>query len=401
MRILNNNQRLEIIKTVDNSATIDDNIISFHIDFEKIKYNIESKKFYVSNNLFGKVPHVMKDGQICMYGNIDLHLNEINEQYSLSNLVSKYIPWLLRLPLELKILEFLFEIEFYIVAYLGYNYELKSLKDEKVFKKIRLDTAEQIWETIENMENFLKYEVYVSGYEDYSIYLKKIYNKILIERDPYKKARQRITGKKCNNLSGKTLFIGVGSVNSYIIKYCLAHGINDIVLVDHDKFTIDNAFRFAFPYKGRKKIYAVKEFCKNLDGVKLELHNLNIKSKSNSNILNACERIIVSVDNLMAWIDIVCFLKENCSNEIEIVLAAINNFGENAKYVITSSNKIIDIMIDFLFNSKVIERRELIGNGCGKSIAIYDEELLVKLAKTLVKDIQENEKKDQIVYVDV
>lgn len=401
MNILDNDQRLEIIKVVDNNAIIEKNKINFRIDFEEIKYDIESKKFYVSKNLFGKIPHIMRDGQICLYGNIDIHLNEINEEYSLPNLVSKYIPWLLRLPLDLKILEFLFEIEFYITAYLGYNYEIKSLKDEKIFKKVRLDTAEQIWETIENMENFSKYEIYVSGYEDYAIYLKKVYNKIIIERDPYKKARQRITGKKCNNLSGRTLFIGVGSVNSYIIKYCLANGVNDMILVDHDKFTMDNAFRFAFPYKGKRKIYAVKEFCKNLEDIKLEFHNLNITSQSNPDIFTKCDRVIVSVDNLMAWLDIACFLKEKCPNKIEIILVAINNFGENAKYVRTSSDKIIDIMIDFLFKSKVAERRELIGNGCGKSIAIYDEELLVKLAKELVKDMQEKEKEDKIVYVDI
>ena len=61
------------------------------------------------------------------------------------------------------------------------------------------------------------------------------------------------------------------SVNSYILKYSLANGLKDIILVDYDKFTKDNAFRFAFPYKGKKKIYAVKEFCKNLDEIKIPI----------------------------------------------------------------------------------------------------------------------------------
>ena len=92
-----------------------------------------------------------------------------------------------------------------------------------------------------------------------------IKNKIYYERDDYKKARQRITGKKCDNLIGKTAFIGVGSVNSYIIKYGLANGLDDVVLIERDRYTVDSAVRFAFPYKGKKKTYAVKEFCKNLD----------------------------------------------------------------------------------------------------------------------------------------
>jgi len=250
------------------------------------------------------------------------------------------------------------------------------------------------------MKNYSTYEIYIKSYEDYSIFLRKEKNVIYYERDAYKKARQRITGKKCNNLIGKTAFIGVGSVNSYIIKYGLANGLNDVVLIDHDKYTVDNAFRFAFPYKGKKKIYAVKEFCRNLDKVNLKLFNLNIRADSDANIINECKRIIVSVDNFMSWIQIASFLEKNCSEDVEIILAAINNFGENAKLVKTNSKQIVNTTYDFLFKSKITERRELIGNGCGRSIAIYDEELLVKLAKTVIKSLEEKINGDEIVYVE-
>lgn len=164
---------------------------------------------------------------------------------------------------------------------------------------------------------------------------------------------------------------------------------------------MDNAFRFAFPYKGKKKTYAVKEFCKNLDSVNLRLFNLNIRADSDADIINDCKMIIVSVDNFMSWIQIASFLEKNCSDDVEIILVAINNFGENAKFVKTKPRQIINTTYDFLFKSKITERRELIGNGCGRSIAIYDEELLIKLAKKVIRSLVETINEDEIVYVEI
>ena len=397
---MDNEKRLEIIKKIDTNAIIRNDDIIFKIDDINFKYNITEKNFYTDKDWIGKVPHILRDGKVCMFGNIELHLNELIEENSLESIVSKYIPWLFRLPLELKLLEFLFEIEYYVGSYLGYEAKEGSIKNNLSQTKIKISTVEQLWETIEEMENYSTYEIYIKSYEDYSIFLRKEKNVMYYERDAYKKARQRITGNKCNNLIGKTAFIGVGSVNSYIIKYGLANGLNDVVLIDHDKYTIDNAFRFAFPYKGKKKIYAVKEFCRNLDKVNLKLFNLNIRADSDANIINDCKRIIVSVDNFMSWIQIASFLEKNCSEDVEIILAAINNFGENAKLVKTNSKQIVNTTYDFLFKSKITERRELIGNGCGRSIAIYDEELLVKLAKTVIKLVEEKINGDEIVYVE-
>lgn len=397
---MDNEKRLEIIKKVDTNAKIRKGDIIFKIDDIDFKYNVTEKNFYTDKDWFGKVPHIMRDGKICIFGNIEFHLNELVEENSLESIVSKYIPWLFRLPLELKLLEFLFEIEYYVGSYLGYDAKESKLKNKLNQTKIKISTVEQLWETIEEMENYSTYEIYIKSYEDYSIFLRKEKNIIYYERDAYKKARQRITGKKCDNLIGKTAFIGVGSVNSYIIKYGLANGLNDVVLIDHDKYTVDNAFRFAFPYKGKKKTYAVKEFCKNLDSVNLRLFNLNIRADSDADIINDCKRIIVSVDNFMSWIQIASFLEKNCSDDVEIILAAINNFGENAKFVKTNSKQIVNTTYDFLFKSKITERRELIGNGCGRSIAIYDEELLVKLAKTVIKSLEEKINGDEIVYVE-
>lgn len=397
---MDNERRLEIIRKADASAIIRKDAITFKIDNIDFSYNTNEKNFYTDKQWFGKVPHIMKDGKICIFGNINLHLNEIIEENSLESIVCKYIPWLFRLPLELKLLEFLFEIEYYIESYLGYEAREETIKNGLIQAKVKIDTVEQLWETIEEMENYSTYDIYIKNYEDYSIFLRKEKNIVYYERDAHKKARQRITGKKCNNLIGKTAFIGVGSVNSYIIKYCLANGLNDVVLIDHDKYTVDNTFRFAFPYKGKKKIYAVKEFCRNLDKVNLKLFNLNIRADSDVNIIKDCKRIIVSVDNFMSWIQTATFLEKNCSENVEIILAAINNFGENAKLVKTNSKEIVNTTYNFLFKSKITERREVIGNGCGRSIAIYDEELLVKLAKKVVKIIIENINEDEIIYVE-
>lgn len=397
---MDNERRLEIIRKADASAIIRKDAITFKIDNIDFSYNTNEKKFYTDKQWFGKVPHIMKNGKICIFGNINLHLNELIEENSLESIVCKYIPWLFRLPLELKLLEFLFEIEYYIESYLGYEAREGTIKNDLIQAKVKIDTVEQLWETIEEMENYSTYDLYIKNYEDYSIFLRKEKNIVYYERDAHKKARQRITGKKCNNLIGKTAFIGVGSVNSYIIKYCLANGLKDVVLIDHDKYTVDNTFRFAFPYKGKKKIYAVKEFCRNLDKVNLKLFNLNIRADSDVNIIKDCKRIIVSVDNFMSWIQTATFLEKNCSENVEIILAAINNFGENAKLVKTNSKEIVNTTYSFLFKSKITERREVIGNGCGRSIAIYDEELLVKLAKKVVKIIIENINEDEIIYVE-
>lgn len=398
---MENKKRLEVIKKVDSSATLKQDEIVFKIDYIEIKYNIKMKEFYIQKEFFGKIPHIMRDGRICLYGNAEVYLNEIMEENSLYSIISVYIPWLFRLPLELKLLEFLFEIEFYIINYLGYKAEEKELNKDIIYRKVRIDTVAQLWETIDEMEAFSTYQIYINGYEEYAIFLQKVNNIIFYERDRYKKARQRVTGKRCDNLSGRTIFIGVGSVNSYIVKYALANGLKDIVLVDHDKYTKDNAFRFAFPYKGKKKIYAVKEFCKNLDKINLKFYNMNVNADSDKSILEGCKRVIVSVDNFMSWLQISSFLEKNCLEDVEIIFAAINNFGENAKFVKTTSKKLKSITYDFLFNSKVEKRRELIGNGCGKSIAVYDEEILIRLAKKVINVILKEENEDEIIYVEI
>ena len=40
----------------------------------------------------------------------------------------------------------------------------------------------------------------------------------------------------------------------------------------------------------------------------------------------------------------------------------------------------------FLFFNEGSSRRIMIGNGCGKSLAVYDEEALNKLAKNVIKE---------------
>lgn len=393
---------LEIIKDVGIEAFEKEGSIIFEISDIEVKYKINEGKFWVSGEYFGKIPHVAKDGIICLQGSVGIGITEWNEEIFLKSVVQKYLPWLFNLPLELKLLEFIFEIEYYIIGYLGYKATEKKLNRRKVYKEVKITTTAQLWELLEEMEEFCVYKIYVNKFEDYAIFLQKEKNEIFYERDAYKKARQRVVGAKCDNINGMTAFIGVGSVNSYIIKYCLANGLNEVVLIDHDKFAKDNAFRFAFPYKGKKKIYAVNEFCKNLEQVKLKLYNTNINSNSDAVLVNSCKRIIVSVDNYYSWFQIEGYLKNaKLNDDVEIVFAAINNFGENAKFVRTNPRNLEKKMYEFIFESKVTDRREMIGNGCGRSIAIYDEEILIKLAKAVVNAIIKNSKEDEIVYVDI
>lgn len=216
----------------------------------------------------------MEDGRLCLYGNKNIQLNENDEEILVRNTLQVYLPWLFDMQAEIKVIEFINEIEYYLKQI--YKIKINKFKNvDHIFKKINVSTPIELWETIDIIKMNKIYEIYPNQYPEYKIYIKKNKDNFVINYDSYNKSRLRILGNDFNDINEKTCFIGVGSVNSYIIKQSLARDIKEMVLIDNDSFKIDNAFRFAFPYKNKSKIECVQEFVKILKRpIKVQGYNI-------------------------------------------------------------------------------------------------------------------------------
>lgn len=379
----------ELIYTFDNNYKYFDDKYFFNYKGNNIFYDTREKGFYFEKDLFGKIPHILANGKLCLYGNVDIQLKELNEEIMIENTLGVYIPWLFNIPPEIKNIEFINEIEYYINKI--FNKKVRRFKRvEPIYKTIQVITPVDLWETIHTLKFNKIYEIYPNKYPEYKIYIKRTKNEYIINYDLYNKSRLRVLGVGKKDIKGKICFIGVGSVNSYIIKQCLARNIEELVLIDNDIFKMDNAFRFAFPYKNKSKIDCVKEFSKILNNpAVITGYNVKINSDSSKRYISGCDTIFVSVDNFYSWIDVFIYLKNNISDEIKIIFAGVDAFGGYGKYIITDGKRIEENFKKFLFFNDEEGRRYMVGNGCGKSLAVYDEEDLNKLAKHVILDINE------------
>lgn len=373
-----------LIEQFDNKYKKENNKYIFKYNENNICYDTDTKQFFLDKSLFAKIPHVMSDGSLCLYGNRGIQLNENNEEVLVRNTLKVYIPWLLNMPSEIKVIEFINEIEYYLKKI--YNRKIKKFKKvDHVYKTIKISTPIELWETIATLKLNKIYEIYPNQYPEYKIYIKKNKDEFVLNYDLYNKSRLRILGNDLKDISEKTCFIGVGSVNSYIIKQCLARNIKEIVLIDKDTFKIDNAFRFAFPYKNKSKIECVQEFIKILrKTIKVEGYNISIDSQSSKKYVSDCTQIFVSVDDFYSWLEVLVYLKINALETAKITFVGIDVFGGFGKFIKTNTNNIIEDAKKFLFFNEGSSRRMMIGNGCGKSLAVYDEEALNKLAKNVL-----------------
>ena len=287
---------------------------------------------------------------------------------------------------EIKVIEFINEIEYYLKKI--YKMKINKFKNvDHIFKKINVSTPIELWETIDIIKMNKIYEIYPNQYPEYKIYIKKNKDNFVINYDSYNKARLRVLGNDFNDINEKTCFIGVGSVNSYIIKQSLTRDIKEMVLIDNDRFKIDNAFRFAFPYKNKSKIECVQEFIKILKRpIKVQGYNTRIDSQSSKQFIKDCTQIYVSVDDFYSWLEVLIYLKINALETAKITFVGIDVFGGFGKFINTNKTNIIEDVKKFLFFNEGSSRRMMIGNGCGKSLAVYDEEALNKLAKNVIKE---------------
>lgn len=376
----------KIIGEFDNKCKKENNKYFFKYNENAICYDASSKQFFLDKSLFAKIPHIMQDGSICLYGNKNIQLNENDEEILVRNTLQVYLPWLFNMQAEIKVIEFINEIEYYLKKI--YKMKINKFKNvDHIFKKINISTPIELWETIDIIKMNKIYEIYPNQYPEYKIYIKKNKDNFVINYDSYNKARLRVLGNDFNDINEKTCFIGVGSVNSYIIKQSLTRDIKEMVLIDNDRFKIDNAFRFAFPYKNKSKIECVQEFIKILKRpIKVQGYNIRIDSQSSKQFIKNCTQIYVSVDDFYSWLEVLIYLKINALETAKITFVGIDVFGGFGKFINTNKTNIIEDVKKFLFFNEGSSRRMMIGNGCGKSLAVYDEEALNKLAKNVIKE---------------
>ena len=376
----------KIIGEFDNKCKKENNKYFFKYNENAICYDASSKQFFLDKSLFAKIPHIMQDGSLCLYGNKNIQLNENDEEILVRNTLQVYLPWLFNMQAEIKVIEFINEIEYYLKKI--YKMKINKFKNvDHIFKKINVSTPIELWETIDIIKMNKIYEIYPNQYPEYKIYIKKNKDNFVINYDSYNKARLRVLGNDFNDINEKTCFIGVGSVNSYIIKQSLTRDIKEIVLIDNDRFKIDNAFRFAFPYKNKSKIECVQEFIKILKRpIKVQGYNIRIDSQSSKQFIKNCTQIYVSVDDFFSWLEVLIYLKINALETAKITFVGIDVFGGFGKFINTNKTNIIEDVKKFLFFNEGSSRRMMIGNGCGKSLAVDDEEALNKLAKNVIKE---------------
>jgi tRNA A37 threonylcarbamoyladenosine dehydratase len=383
-----NNKLIDLFRKYDSNYVIKESIIQINYMGINIYYEYKDKKIiYLDKSYFGKIPHVMMDGSLCIVGNQVVQLKELNEEEMLKNCIEIYIPWLVSLPENLKVLEFLSELQYYCKNLLEYK-KVNPLRkiDLTIAKGICINDVNGLWETISSLPKNKIFRLYTSKYNRASVYILKTQNEIKVNYDRYTKACQRVSGINYDTIRKKVVFIGVGSVNSYIIKNLLSKELNKIVLIDDGMFTVDNVFRFAFPYKNKYKIDAVKEFCKILNkDILIQGYKIKIKSESSSRFISDCDEIYVSVDNPNAWIDIKIYLEKNCNKNQKIIFVGVDAFGGFGKFVHVNIKNLAEGFRNFIFYDNGSGRKSMIGNGCGKSIAVYDEENLNKLAKEAIK----------------
>lgn len=375
-----------VISKYDKNYIKDNEKYYLKYDGIDICYNSKEKIFFVNKNFFTKIPHVMPNGMLCLYGNKVMQIQESNEEVFISNTLDIYIPWLFNSSPEVKALEFINEIDYFIRAIYGKKTK-KFKKCENIYKTIQVLSPLDLWETIDSLKLNKVYEIYPNKYSEYKFYIKKKENEYIINYDSYNKSRLRILGDNIRDIEEKVCFIGVGSVNSYVIKQYLALNVKDIVLIDNDMFKIDNAFRFAFPYRNKSKVECVKEFIKILEKpVNVQSINIKITAESSGRYIEGCNTIYVSVDNFYAWLHVLLYLKNNASNDAKIIFVGIDAFGGYGKFINTGVENIVENVGKFLRYNDNGKRRLMVGNGCGRSLAVYDEEALNKLAKKVINN---------------
>lgn len=356
--------------------------------------SIDTTNVYISPDFFGEVPHVMQSGAICISGTKEIRFHE-DEELALEKTITTYVPWLLAMSDGDKTIEFFNEIDFYLLV-LFESRGKKVLKRPENFIERTIASPRNLWETISLIEENNWYKLTVLNYSSRSIWIKKSDDIFLIFQDEEAKSRMRVVANNYNQHENmNALFIGMGSVNSYILKMLASKGLKKITMVDNDIVETGNLFRYAFPYIGVPKVDAAESFVNavNSDAVIIKINSW-IDSKSKGDCLTNRSHIFVSVDNYLSWINIILFLYHNVKEPTTIVFSGIDVFGRFGKYIClkydpgATEDKIS--LLSFVENFLEVipecftERKIMVGNGCGKSLAVYSETDLLKIANEVI-----------------
>ncbi len=396
----------KLLSELDIKYVKKDNIISFSkndIDF----WIDDIGKIGVNKDFFGLIPHVMPSGRLCVSGNNEISVID-DEKITLKKTIEIYAPWLFSLDLNYCVAEILSEIDFYVRLLFNSAKCIESTDTSMPLKytECYVISPTDLWEKIGLMEPGIWYKFTPVELENSYVYLSRNKkNNFEVKFDRFSKSRMRVSGNEYDKKFPKTAFIGVGSVNSYVIKKLSSQGMRNMVLIDDDIVTVDNLFRFAFPFLSLSKIGAVEKFVScTFQDYCIEKINTRIGRDSENCLYNA-ENIYVSVDNFMSWLEIIIYFYKKIDRKVTIFLSGVDVFGGFGKIIkipfdpskLQSQSDLIDSALKFLEYKPVngIERRQMIGNGCGKSIAVYSELDLMRFAEIISNTTKENE----VVYV--
>lgn len=375
---------------------------TFFLEYNGIEMSInKDSSIRVPRIYFGNVPHIMKDGSVCVFSGVDSIIIS-DENFELKETIVTYIPYLFGLTGEQKAGEILLELEYYIVELL--NKQCSVVKEDiNRFNQLEVVNPQNLWETLEDIELDYWYKIFPVNLKNEYVFLKKTINGFQIKYDEGHKAKLRVAGDEADTLDGKTIFIGMGSVNSYVLKTMFSMGIADITIIDDDKIETGNLFRHAFPYRGMYKIDAAERFLQFIDQrIRVKKIYKKISYLENNKSLNYvadAQRIIVSVDNFFSWIQIHNYIADYAQNDCEIIFIGIDTYGNYGKFFKVKYNdkkELFNVFKKFIIDvPEGSSRKNMVGNGCGESLAIYDEQNIT----SLIREMSSYKLNEEVQYV--
>lgn len=366
----------------------------YEYEGEEIKVDLKSRTIYTNQDYFMKIPHIMEDGAICLYGNENLKINSILNEFDIEFTLT-YIDYLFKMPYEVKILEFLNEFYFYL-DYANrkgnFNYNIVKETVTGTTEVLNIDSLSDYFHFIDYLLSDKCHKKRYSIFCDSRKVLKisKSNKGIFVDYDIHSKAIERVDKSSLKIYSGKSVgFIGFGSVNSYILKEILLQSPSNIILQDGAKFKKGNMFRHAFFRFDKYKVISAKNVIEAVfeDEILVKSYPKKFESISDYKHFENCDVIFISVDNFVAFSEIISIIMES-GYKNEIVLVGIDGFGNYGKFI-----SIKDITVDLTFDifkefmtfvDEESTRMPMVTGGCGASTAIYEELDLIKLAKETV-----------------
>ncbi len=360
-----------------------------------LRYQSDTKKIYVDDRYFGEIPHIMKDGSVCTAGNANIYFSDLTDEIRFENTIKVYIPWLFSIGPELRTAEFIGELDYFLRNIHGFSVERHNLSPSRIIK-LFVGSPGDLWETLYYMNVGQTYKILVEDEPFASVIVKKVGPRsLVVDYQEYIKACQRVSGLDFVENERKIGFIGLGSVNSFIMKNEISKGTKKFVLVDKQKIEKGNLLRYAFPYRYMYKVIAGRKFALDvgLQDNDIQVYKFNV-DKNTRNYFKDTDRVYISVDSFTSWFVILEYLvKHKIFIDREIVFVGIDAFGRFGKLIRIKTNITNDFnkrFFDFMLHDNGKTRKAVVPNGCGKSLAVYNEKNLISLSEAAISCSDEN-----------